>query len=50
MPREPFNPARIKVPADERRRGGDMPLTVSQVTRLVKHALETALPPTVRSR
>ncbi len=47
MEREPFNPFLIRVPAEESARGQRGPMTVSQVTTLIKQALETNLPPTV---
>jgi exodeoxyribonuclease VII large subunit len=48
MTRQPFNPAHIQVPPEERPRPGERLLTVSQVTRLVKDAIESALPPTLQ--
>ncbi|UCC29129.1 MAG: exodeoxyribonuclease VII large subunit [Phycisphaerales bacterium] len=47
MSRQPFNPDLISGPAAEPARTARGPLTVSQVTALVKQAIETALPPTV---
>lgn len=46
MAREPFNPNLVRGPAPPRV-AADAQLTVSQVTSLVKAAIETALPPTV---
>ena len=47
MAREPFNPNLIKVPPGEQLHTRGRPLTVSQLTALVKQAIETALPPTL---
>ena len=47
MSREPFNPNLIQVPPEERSTGERGPITVSQLTAMVKRALESALPPTV---
>lgn len=47
MEREPFNPFLIRVPTEESARGRRGPMTVSQVTTLIKQAIETHLPPTV---
>ena len=47
MAREPFNPNLIHVPPEERPPAGTGPITVSQVTAMVKQAIETALPPTL---
>ena len=47
MARKPFDPSLIQAPAGERFRATGGPLTVSQVTALVKQALESALPSTV---
>ena len=47
MAREPFNPDLIPVPAGEPIGVGRGRLTVSQVTSLVKQAIETALPSTL---
>lgn len=47
MVREPFNPYLIAPPPPSPRMGGDLPLTVSQVTALVKHAIDEGLPSTM---
>ena len=47
MPREPFNPDLIAAPPTKSRSVGRSPLSVSQVTALIKHAIETGLPPTI---
>ena len=48
MARKPFDPNLIQAPAEARARSVvDGPLTVSQVTALVKEAIETSLPSTV---
>ncbi|MGB2985068.1 MAG: exodeoxyribonuclease VII large subunit, partial [Phycisphaerae bacterium] len=47
MTRQPFNPNLIQAPAGERPGAAGGPLTVSQVTALVKQAIESALPSTI---
>jgi len=47
MAREPFNPYLIQPAAEDRPSTTTAPLSVSQVTALVKQAIETALPPTI---
>ena len=47
MVRKPFNPDLIDVPAARPRKVGAAPLSVSQVTALVKSAIATGLPSTV---
>ena len=48
MARQPFNPNLIRAPVTQKPRGkGNGPLTVSQVTALVKQAIESTLPPTI---
>ncbi len=47
MARQPFNPYLIKPRNGDKPRVGAGPLTVSQVTALVKQAIETALPATI---
>ena len=47
MARKPFNPDLINVPAARPRKVGAAPLSVSQVTALVKSAIATGLPSTV---
>jgi exodeoxyribonuclease VII large subunit len=47
MAREPFNPDLIRVPPEERPSRPAGPLTVSQVTAMVKQAIEVGLPPTL---
>ncbi|MHC4698005.1 MAG: exodeoxyribonuclease VII large subunit [Planctomycetota bacterium] len=47
MTREPFNPNLIRVPPEERLKEPGGPLTVSQVTALVKRAIESTLPATL---
>ena len=47
MSREPFNPNLINVPPQERLKEPSGPLTVSQVTALVKRAIEDSLPRTL---
>ena len=47
MDRPPFNPDLVRLPADERRAATAGPLTVSQLTALVKDAIQSALPATV---
>ena len=47
MAREPFNPDLIRTPREERAASAPGPITVSQLTAMVKRAIESALPPTV---
>ncbi len=48
MTRPPFDPSRVKVPPEERLPAGrDVPLSVTQLTQMVKRAIEQHLPPTV---
>ena len=47
MARKPFNPDLIRAPREERAASASGPITVSQLTAMVKRAIESALPPTV---
>ncbi len=47
MTREPFNPDLIRPPQQKRATATATPLSVSQLTAMVKGAIESALPPTV---
>ena len=47
MTPEPFNPDLIQAPAEAPAVGTAAPITVSQLTAMVKRAIETSLPPTV---
>jgi exodeoxyribonuclease VII large subunit len=47
MTRQPFNPSLVRVPPEEQARTASGLLTVSQVTALIKQAIESALPPTI---
>jgi exodeoxyribonuclease VII large subunit len=46
MTRQPFDPSRIRAP-EKRAPGALPPLTVSQVTNLVRQAMEDSIPPTI---
>ncbi len=47
MARQPFNPDLVKVPDDEKHRYGTEPISVSQLTAMVKRAIEETLPSTL---
>ncbi|MBU0717355.1 MAG: exodeoxyribonuclease VII large subunit [Planctomycetes bacterium] len=47
MARDPFNPDLIPLPPDERTSQPSGPITVSQLTAMIRRALDDALPPTL---